>query len=152
MIPGELRYVTDGHTADWLVVAAREPDSRGASGVSLFILPANSEGVVRAWLPTIDQTRKQAALRFDRVHVPESARLGGEGGAWPLMENILDLARIALAAEQVGVAQQALDLTVGSCSGTHLLFVAGNSSIGSGGRRGPEGGPRFARRLQRSVP
>ena len=111
-IEGELRYVIDGHTADWLVVAAREPDSSGASGVSLFILPANSDGLQREWLPTVDQTRKQATLGFDHVRVPASARLGGEGSAWPALESILDLARIALAAEQVGVAQQALDLSV----------------------------------------
>lgn len=109
---GEYRYVTDGHSADLLLVAARAPGTSGEAGISLFVLPAEAEGVRREWLPTMDQTRKQAALFFDTVRVDASALLGEEGNAWPALAKVLDLATIAVAAEQVGVAQQALDSSV----------------------------------------
>ncbi len=112
VLDGSCRHVIDGHTAQWIVVAARAPGSEGAEGVSLFILPGDSAGLSRQWLPTMDQTRRRAQLDFEGVQVSAAGRLGPEGEAWPLLENILDLATIALAAEQVGGAQQALDATV----------------------------------------
>jgi alkylation response protein AidB-like acyl-CoA dehydrogenase len=112
MLQGRYRYVPDGHTADLLVVAAREPGSSGAEGVSLFVLDAADPGVSRRWLPTMDQTRKQAEVLLDGVMVAGEALLGEEGSAWPQLQTVLDLARVAVAADQVGGAQQALDITV----------------------------------------
>jgi alkylation response protein AidB-like acyl-CoA dehydrogenase len=60
----------------------------------------------------MDQTRRQAALRFDDVRLDGDARLGEEDrGAAPL-RRALDLAANALAAECVGGAQRCLDLSV----------------------------------------
>jgi len=112
LLDGCWRYVPNGHTADILIVAAREEGSSGAQGISLFVLPADSDGLEREWLPTMDQTRKQAELRLSGVSVPAANRLGAEGDAWGQLSDILDLARIAVAAEQVGGSQQALDSTV----------------------------------------
>jgi alkylation response protein AidB-like acyl-CoA dehydrogenase len=109
---GAYRYVVDGHTAELLVVAARAPGSAGRDGISLFALPAESPGVTRTWLPTMDQTRKLAELRFDNVAVPASALLGTEGAGGAALEKTLALATIALAAEQAGGAQQILDMAV----------------------------------------
>jgi len=112
LVSGVYRYVLDGHSADWLILAAREEGSSGRQGISLFVVAADSEGVSREWLPTVDQTRKQAAVQCRKVRVPADSRLGAEGRAWSLLETVIDLARVALAAEQAGVAQQALDSTV----------------------------------------
>ncbi|MBA6414260.1 acyl-CoA/acyl-ACP dehydrogenase [Parahaliea sp. F7430] len=112
VLDGSYRYVTDGHSADLLIVAAREAGSEGEQGISLFVLPADSAGVSRRWLPTMDQTRKQAELNFEQVAVPASALLGESGQAGAQLEQILDLARVAIAADQVGGTQQALDITV----------------------------------------
>ena len=112
LLSGGERFVLDGHCADLLVVAARAPGTRGAFGVSLFVLPADTAGIERRVLPTLDQTRRLAEVRFDRVRVPANARLGEEGGAWPALERTLELAAVALSAEQVGGAQRCLDLAV----------------------------------------
>jgi alkylation response protein AidB-like acyl-CoA dehydrogenase len=112
VLRGEKRYVVDGASADLIVLAARAPGSQGAGGVSLFALPASTEGLAREAVPTLDQTRRLATLRLDRVRVPASARLGAEGGAWPALETALQRASVALAAEQLGGAQRALDLAV----------------------------------------
>ena len=103
-LDGTKMYVLDGHTADLLVVAART-----GSGVSLFTVEADAAGLTRTPLSTMDQTRKQAKLTFDGV---EAALLGAEGGGWPVLERVLDLAAVALAAEQVGGAQMCLDMAV----------------------------------------
>lgn len=112
VLRGEKRYVVDGASADLIVLAVRAPGSEGASGISLFALPASAPGVTRETLPTLDQTRRLATLRLDGVRVPVSARLSAEGGAWTALETALQRAAVALAAEQLGGAQRALDLAV----------------------------------------
>jgi alkylation response protein AidB-like acyl-CoA dehydrogenase len=112
VLSGRKRGVLDGHCADLLVVAARSAGSRGDEGVSLFAVPATSPGVERRVLPTLDQTRRLAEIELHGVRVPASARLGEEGTGAGALERILELAAIALAAEQVGGAQRCLDLAV----------------------------------------
>jgi alkylation response protein AidB-like acyl-CoA dehydrogenase len=112
VLSGAKRFVVDGHTADLLIVAARSPGSRGESGVSLFAVPARTAGVRSQALPTLDPTRRYAALELADVLVPASARLGEDAEGWPALRRSLDLAAVALAAEQVGGAQRCLDLSV----------------------------------------
>lgn len=109
---GELRYVIDGHTADLLIIAARQPGSSGDQGISLFAVPASTAGIRRQWLPTMDQTRRQAALQLERVMVPASALLGEAGQGGPALGKLIGLAKVALAAEQMGAAQKTLDMSV----------------------------------------
>jgi alkylation response protein AidB-like acyl-CoA dehydrogenase len=112
VLNGESRYVIDGHSADLLIVAAREEGSRGEDGVSLFLVEADTAGVSRQWLPTMDQARKQASLQLQGVKLQADAVMGELGQAWPALSRIIDLATVALAAEQVGGCQQLLDMTV----------------------------------------
>ncbi len=94
----------DGHTADLLIVAART-----AAGVSLFAVEANANGVERTALSTMDQTRKQAKITFTDA---PATLIGTDGAGWAVIETVLDLAAVALAAEQVGGAQKVLDMSV----------------------------------------
>ena len=103
-LSGTKMFVLDGHTADLVLVAART-----AAGVSLFHVAGDADGLTRTPLATMDQTRKQAKLEFAGT----PARLiGAEGGGWAVLERVLDLAAVALAAEQVGGAQMCLDMSV----------------------------------------
>jgi alkylation response protein AidB-like acyl-CoA dehydrogenase len=103
-LDGHKSFVLDGATANLVLVAAR-----GAAGLSLFAVEGDAQGLTRTPLPTLDQTRKLARLEFART----PARLvGAEGGAWPGLERTLDLAAIALAAEQLGGAQRCLEMSV----------------------------------------
>ena len=103
-LDGTKMYVLDGHTANLLIVAART-----GSGVSLFTVDPDAEGLTRTALSTMDQTRKQAKLTFEGV---EAALIGEDGGGWPVLETVLNLAAVALAAEQVGGAQRCLEMSV----------------------------------------
>jgi alkylation response protein AidB-like acyl-CoA dehydrogenase len=101
---GTKMFVLDGHTANLLLVAARTP-----AGVSLFAVDPAAPGVTRTPLATMDQTRKQAKVVFEGA----PARLiGEEGRGWEALSRMLDLAAVALAAEQVGGAQKVLEMAV----------------------------------------
>ncbi len=112
VLSGSKRYVIDGARADLIVVAARADGSRGQDGVSLFAVPGDAEGLERRPRVTMDQTRRQAEIELRDVHVSADACLGEPGLAWSALQETLDLAAIALAAEQVGGAQRCLDLSV----------------------------------------
>jgi alkylation response protein AidB-like acyl-CoA dehydrogenase len=97
-LTGEKTFVPDGCAANLILVVA---------DAGLFAVDASAPGLHRKALPTIDQTRKQAWLRFDDV----PARLVGEpGSAGPVVDRALDSAAVLLAAEQVGGAARALEL------------------------------------------
>jgi len=112
ILDGKKCWVVDGHSADLLVVAARSPGSAGEAGVSVFVIPGDAPGLARKALTTMDQTRRLAEIEFSRVHAGPDALLGEFEMAWPGLRRSLDLAAIALAAEQLGGAQRCLDLTV----------------------------------------
>jgi alkylation response protein AidB-like acyl-CoA dehydrogenase len=110
VLNGSQRFVVDGHSADLLVVAAHR--ANGGSGASLFAVPGDAAGIVRKALPTLDQTRRQAAVAFDNLIVSADCLLGDEGGAGPILSRVLDEGAAALAAEQAGGARRCLELTV----------------------------------------
>jgi alkylation response protein AidB-like acyl-CoA dehydrogenase len=105
-LEGHKSFVLDGHAADLiLTVAATGTDGK----LSLFAVTPAAEGLTRRALPTLDQTRKLARLEFSDT----PARLVGEqGAARAVLDRTLDVAAIALAAEQLGGAQRALDMAV----------------------------------------
>lgn len=112
ILSGQYRYVLDGHSADYLIIAAREEASSGENGVSLFVCQADSDGIQRSLLPTMDQSRRQAAIELTDLRLPAESVMGELGTAAKALSKVLDLATIALAAEQAGGMQQILDITV----------------------------------------
>lgn len=112
LLNGTLRYVADGATAQLLIVAARAEGTSGDEGVSLFVLPADTAGVERTWTPTVDQTRKQGEIVLNNVTVAASALMGAEGEAAANLAKVVDLATVAVAAEQMGGAAQVMDITI----------------------------------------
>jgi len=111
-LSGEYRFVVDGHSADLLVLAARSAGTRGPEGISLFAVDAAAAGIERHWTPTLDQTRHLAQIQVTNLVLPADACLGTDGAAGAALEEVLALATIALAAEQMGGAQQVQDLAV----------------------------------------
>jgi len=112
VLEGTKSFVIDGHTANLLIVAARQPGTSGEDGVDLYAVPADTAGVERRLLNTMDMTRKQAEVKLEGARIPASNRLGDAGSGWATLSKTLDLAAVALAAEQVGGAQRCLDMSV----------------------------------------
>jgi len=107
-LDGTKMFVIDGHIADVIIVAARNGAGDDA-GVSLFTVSGDAAGLTRTPLSTMDQTRKQAKLEFAGT---PATLLGTDGAGWTVLSRVLDLAVVALAAEQVGGAQFVLDMAV----------------------------------------
>ena len=103
-LDGHKSFVLDGGTAGLILVLAVAD-----GGLSLFAVEAGATGLGRTTLPTLDQTRKLARLEFDGV---AGRLIGSTGDAAAVMDRVLDVAAIALAAEQLGGAQRALDMAV----------------------------------------
>ena len=112
LLNGSKRFVVDGHVADTLLVVARSPEGRSdRDGLSLFCVEADAAGVTRRRLALAD-SRNSADLELVNVRVTRSALLGDEGAAGPVLERVLDVGRILLAAEMFGMAQQAFETTL----------------------------------------
>lgn len=109
---GEKRYVPDGHHADVLIVVARtfgEPGDR--HGLSLFLVPANAKGVSIQELTTVD-SHGAANITFTDVMVGADALIGAADEGADILEPVLDRAAIGQAAEMLGSAQAAFDMTL----------------------------------------
>ena len=103
VLHGRKRGVLDAHLADVVLVTARTD-----SGIGLFAVDPREDGVTVEQESVLDPTRRQATVTL--VGAPAS-RLG-EGDATPGLRRVLRLATIALAAEQVGGAQQCMEMSV----------------------------------------
>jgi alkylation response protein AidB-like acyl-CoA dehydrogenase len=102
-LDGVKSFVLDGHTADLIVVLARQPGTSGDDGLSLFTVAGDADGLSRKLLKTTDPTRKQARLEFQSV---QAELLGEEGAAAAPMALTLDQAAVCLANEMVGGAER----------------------------------------------
>ncbi|MGH3275475.1 MAG: acyl-CoA dehydrogenase family protein [Streptosporangiaceae bacterium] len=104
VLDGHKSFVLDGAAAGLILAFAVTTD-----GLSLFAVGAGAAGLTVTSLPVLDQTRSLARLAFAGV----PARLiGPAGSGTAVLDRVLDVAAVALAAEQLGGAQRALDLTV----------------------------------------
>jgi alkylation response protein AidB-like acyl-CoA dehydrogenase len=110
-LSGTKLFVHDAHNADVLIVPVRTGGS-GVDGVTLLIVDAKAQGVSIRVLKTMDQTRKLCEVGFDNVKVGKDAVLGAVGAGWPLLDRLVDRAKVALCAEMCGGAQRVLDMSV----------------------------------------
>ncbi|MFZ5609158.1 MAG: acyl-CoA dehydrogenase family protein [Pseudomonadota bacterium] len=112
-LTGEKTFVLDGHVADKLIIAARiqgEADAR--QGITLFLVDRGAPGLAIARTVMVD-SRNAARLRLDGVQVAGDDVLGEIGGGYRLLSGALDVGRICLSAEMLGLASEAFDRTLG---------------------------------------
>lgn len=111
ILDGRLQHLMDGASADVLLVFA----TLAEGGLGLFAVPRDAKGVAVEALNTWDQTRRFADIEFtgvdagERIDDPERIDDG--------LLRMASLARLYLAAEQLGGAQQCLDMTVAFTTG-----------------------------------
>ena len=103
-ISGVKLPVPDGMVADLAVVTARAGAATG-----LFVVDLRGAGVQREPLASLDPTRPQARLVFDRAPAQPLGRV--EDGAAALRRT-LDRAAVLIAFEQIGGADAALAMSV----------------------------------------
>ena len=100
-IDGVKYPVTDGDVADFVVVVARD-----SVGVSWYLVDLRAEGVERKPVKSLDPTRSQAHLTFDKV---PAELLGEAGKGFCLTDELYDRAAVLFAFEQVGGSLAALE-------------------------------------------
>ena len=111
-LSGTKNFVAEGMAASLFIVAARTAGAPGEeAGITLFLVPADAAGLSKAPRHTAD-SRDYAALTFDGVTVGADAVLGEVGAGYALLERTLDVARIAVSAEMLGMSAQAFDTTL----------------------------------------
>jgi alkylation response protein AidB-like acyl-CoA dehydrogenase len=112
VLNGRKIFVLDGHVAEHLIVIARTSEPVTAvAGLSGFLVAANTSGI------TIERTfmvdgRNAANVVFENVALPGDALLGPLDHIFPLLEPVLDAARVGLAAEMLGSGLEAFERTV----------------------------------------
>ena len=113
LLTGSKIFITLGTWAELALVFARS-GGEGARGITCFLVPTDSEGFEARPIKGKLGLRAQdtGELFLERVRVPDSARLGGEGEGFKVAMSALDNGRISLAAGCVGIAQGCLDASV----------------------------------------
>ena len=106
VLNGHKAVVVGAPFASHLIVTARTGGSqREAGGVSVFLVDKAAKGVVTRDYPTVDGGRA-SEIFFENVSLPAGALIGPEGGALPLVEQVVDEAIAATCAEACGVLRR----------------------------------------------
>jgi len=112
VLKGTKLFVEYARAANELVCAARTDSSAdAASGITLFVVPADAPGVSITQLKVIGGDA-QSEVVFSDVEVSADRVLGVAGEGWDTVAWMLDVARALSSMELVGIAQRALDMTV----------------------------------------
>lgn len=110
VVNGEKTFITSGMRADWITVAVRTGEGRGAGGISMLLVPGDAPGLSRTRLSKMGWLCSDTAtLHFDDVHVPARYLLGEEGAGFRMVMGNFNGERIGLAAGALGFAQACLD-------------------------------------------
>jgi acyl-CoA dehydrogenase len=110
VIEGEKIFITSGMRADWITVAARTGESRGASGISMIAVPGDAAGLSRTRLDKMGWLCSDTAqLRFDRVRVPARYLVGEEGAGFKIIMSNFNGERLGMAAMALGFSQACYD-------------------------------------------
>ncbi len=112
-IDGTKTWISNGGIADFYCVFTRtDAASAGAKGISAFLVPAGTPGLVVAERIDVISPHPLATLRFEGCVVPAAHLLGAEGEGFKLAMRTLDIFRVSVAAAAVGFARRALDETL----------------------------------------
>ena len=109
IIEGRKTWISNGGIADFYIVFARTGERPGAGGLSAFIVPADSEGLVIEERIDIMSPHPLATLRFDSVRVEADQMVGEPGAGFKVAMATLDVFRPTVGAAALGLARRALD-------------------------------------------
>lgn len=114
VVNGAKHFISTGKEADFYTVAVNTNPSRGPRGISLLVIEKGTPGF------TFGKKEKKMGIRsnptyeliFENVRVPKENLLGSEGRGLLYLQETLDYSRPGVAAQAVGIAQGALDITI----------------------------------------
>ena len=114
ILNGTKNWITNGGSADYVLVFAQTNPELGHKGINCFIVEKGYDGFQVG--PKENKLGIRASdthsLLFTDVKVPKENRLGDDGFGFKLAMQILDGGRIGIAAQAIGIAEGALDLSI----------------------------------------
>ena len=109
VVNGTKRFITNANRAGMFTLMARsDPSTKGAGGISAFIVPAHLPGI-SVGKPEKKMGQQGAHIcdvNFDNARVPASLRLGEEGEGFKVAMQVLDRGRLHISGVCVGVAER----------------------------------------------
>ncbi|MSX53568.1 MAG: acyl-CoA dehydrogenase [Actinobacteria bacterium] len=112
VISGSKKWISNAGVSEFYTVLASTDPSKGAKGISAFIVEKSDVGV------SFGAHEKKMGFRgsptrevyFDNVKISDDRRLGEIGSGFSLAMKTLDHTRITIAAQALGIAQGAFDI------------------------------------------
>ena len=126
IVTGRKKWCTSAHVSDYILLLARTDDhvEKRHHGVTLFLLPAGSEGISLSPLPTLGMRALGAfEMELDRVFIPDDLVLGQPGNAWYMLLPTLNNERLVLLGLCCGMLDGILE--------TALAYVREREAFGS---------------------
>ena len=112
IINGKKTFVVDGSSADLIILLARTSGNKGdITGLTLFLIDGASTEMERVKLNMAD-SRNYANINFNNLKVSSSNVLGDMETGGEIVEEILDIGRIAMASEMLGNSEAAFEATL----------------------------------------
>jgi alkylation response protein AidB-like acyl-CoA dehydrogenase len=114
VMEGTKNWITNGSTADIVLVMAATDRSKRAKGISTFIVEKGTPGfsVAKKEKKLGIRSSDTVSLSFQQCRVPAANRIGEEGEGFSFAMKTLEGGRIGIAAQALGIAQASLDASL----------------------------------------
>jgi len=114
VLNGTKNFITNGSHADVILVMAQTDKSKGAHGISAFIVEKGTPGlsVAKKEKKLGIRSSDTVSLSFQDCRVPLQNRIGDEGFGFKFAMRTLDGGRIGIAAQALGIAHAALHYSI----------------------------------------
>ncbi|MDQ0899667.1 MULTISPECIES: acyl-CoA dehydrogenase [unclassified Paenibacillus] len=114
VLNGSKKFITNAGAAEIYIVFALTDPSQEHKGCSSFIVEKDTPGftVGKKERKLGIRSSPTTEIRFDNCRIPTENLLGNEGEGFKIAMRTLDGARIGVAAQAVGIAQGALDVSL----------------------------------------
>lgn len=121
---GAKTWISNGGIADQYVVFARTPGSKGADGISAFIVEADTPGLSIAERIRVIAPHPLATIAMEDCLVPADAMVGAPGQGFAIAMQTLDVFRTTVGAAALGLGRRALDEALGRIHERHAFGKA----------------------------
>jgi alkylation response protein AidB-like acyl-CoA dehydrogenase len=114
VLNGRKSWVSDADAAQYIVTACRtDPESRGAAGISMFLVPRAAPGLFMTRLPKVGNNCLPSwDVAYEDTFVSDEALMGEEHRGFKHLMSTLHYARASLASSVIGQSQAAVDLAL----------------------------------------
>lgn len=114
ILNGRKSWVTSGPVADYIVVFMMTDPAKKAKGISAFLVDAKTPGYTRGKKEPKLGIRASATseILFEDCKIPAANRLGEEGDGFKIAMTVLDVGRIGIGAQALGIAEAAYEASL----------------------------------------